>query len=231
MTDDCMKYFRAAKELNEEYEKDLKVKKLHFRGNRGSFSLISLDLMIPEQGKGGFTEKGHGRKYLENKIDTLLARKKKRVELDLSRPTPEKVLQAWIIDRAINHEYQLPFSEGLTFLTSELAFNAPEKIVNDILAIDQQGRLVVIELKSSRNKSILEEQIQCFCNIIDGNKEFFQSLVPVLTSHRTWHGGIRKMIVWPDAKNGQPRSDWNEGIEEIRYESIADGKINFKFYL
>lgn len=215
-SEDLFKCIKIAMELNEEYEQVLKAKKLHFRGNIGSFSLISLDRNTPEQGKGGFSDKEHGRRFLNEKIDSLLASKGEKIKANKSRPTREKELQAWIIDYAINHEYRLPFSEGLTFLTSELAFRESEKIVNDILAIDQEGSLVVIELKSSRNKTTLEGQVENFCRVIGSKQGFFKELVALLVPKKVWNGQIRKMIVWPNA-NGVSRNDWKGNIEEIRY--------------
>jgi len=211
-----MKYFEMAKELNSECGEMLKAKKLHFRGSRGSFSLISLDLMTPEQGKGGFVDKEQGRRFLDEGIDSLLAKKTEKIAAKQSRPTREKELQAWIIDYAINHEYRLPFSDELIFLTSELAVNDSGKIVNDVLAIDQEGSLVVIELKSSRDKTTLEGQVEAFCRVIDYKQDFFRKLIALLTPGRVWNGQVRKMVVWPDA-NRLPRNDWKGTIEEIRY--------------
>ena len=225
MSTDSLKYFKIAKKLNEELKKDPSARKLHFRGNIGSFSLISLDRETPEQGKGGFKDEKKGWNFYKNEIDALLATKKEKIRCGESRPTREKELQAWIINYAINNEYQLPFASGLKFLTSELAFHTPEKIVNDILAIDDQGSLVVIELKSTRHKTTLEGQIDAFCDVIVDKKDFFKELIALLAPQRAWNGCVRKMIVWPDA-NGKTRSDWND-IEEIRYkEKIgSDGPL------
>ncbi|MEZ4600145.1 MAG: hypothetical protein R2940_10210 [Syntrophotaleaceae bacterium] len=216
MAEDTMKYFRMAKELNEECKDRLNANKLHFRGNVGSFSLISLAKDTPEQGKGGFTSKEQGRRFLHEKIDPLLSDKKEKIEAGGSRKTREKELQAWIIDYAINHKHQLPFFDGLTFLTSELAFQERGKIVNDILAIDYAGRLVVIELKSSRHKKTLEGQVEAFCEVIESKQHFFNQLVSLLAPEKVWNGQVRKMIVWPDV-NGITRKDWHGGIEEVRY--------------
>lgn len=215
MATDSLKYFKIAKKLNEELKKEPSARKLHFRGNIGSFSLISLDRETPEQGKGGFKDEEQGWNFYKKEIDALLATKREKIERKESRPTREKELQAWIINYAINNEHQLPFANGLKFLTSELAFHTPKKIVNDILAIDDQGSLVVIELKSARHKTTLEGQLDAFCNVIADKKDFFKELVALLAPQKAWNGCVRKMIVWPDA-NGKSRNDWND-IEEIRY--------------
>lgn len=216
MTEDRMKYFRVAQELNKDHKETLKKKKLHFRGNIGSFSLISLDRGTPEQGKAGFHKKEQGVRFLEDGIDTLLADNRDKITAGKSRPTREKELQAWIINYAINNDHRLPFSNGLTFLTSELAFKEP-KTVNDILAIDQEGTLVVIELKSSRAKITLEGQVKKFFDIIDSEPVFFTKLVELLVPGRVWNGQKRGMIVWPASANRQLRSDWEHGIVEVCY--------------
>lgn len=215
MATDSLEYFRIAKKLNEELKKEPSARTLHFRGNIGSFSLISLDRETPEQGKGGFKKEKQGWTFYKDEIDSLLEIKKEKIRCGESRPTREKELQAWIINYAINNEHQLPFANGLKFLTSELAFHTPKKLINDILAIDEQGNLVVIELKSTRHKTTLEGQIDAFCNVIADKKDFFKELVALLAPEKEWNGGVRKIIVWPDA-NGKSRSDWND-IEEIRY--------------
>jgi len=222
MAEDSLKYFRIAQELNKKNGVKLKDDKLHFRGNIGSFSLISLAMKTPEQGKGGFIDNTTAQDFLDKEIDSLLESKREKIDDGKSRTTREKELQAWIIDYAINHEYQLPFSDGLTFLTSELAFAKPEKIVNDILAIDRDGSLVVIELKSSRDKTTLEGQVERFFKKIDCNPAFFKELVKVLAPEKEWSSQRRGMVVWPDSKvwpneHGQPRTDWKHGIEEVRY--------------
>ncbi len=225
MAEELLKYFKNAKNLNEEFQAELKTKKLHFRGNLGSFSLISLDRKTPEQGKGGFKEESQGREFLP-KIEIHLSDKLGKIERGelRTRPTREKELQAWIINYAINNGYNLPFSSGLKFLTSELAFQKSEKkIVNDILAIDQEGTLVVVELKSVRDKKELERQVDDFCMIIADKKAFFKELVVFLAPERPWNGKVRKMIVWPDANN-KTRADWENKdgvhIEEVRYKEI-----------
>ena len=223
MKDERLKYIKIAKDLNEKFKAELAKKQLHFRGNRGSFSLISLDRKTPEQGKSGFTDE---KLFNMNKdqmdiywaeIDEILTSKREKRERGESRPTREKELQAWIINYAINNDNNLPFSSGIKFLTSELAFQTSKKIVNDILAIDQEGSLVVVELKSARHKQELKNQVDDFCGVITDEEEFFKELVELLAQEREWNGEIRRMIVWPDA-NGKPRNDWaSAGIEEVRY--------------
>ena len=227
MSEEYMKFFRIAQALNNKIELKelLKTKKLHFRGNRESFSLISLDRRTPEQGKGGFHDEKKGEQFLLEKIDAHLAGNREKIDAGRSKPTREKELQAWIIEYAVNHDYRLPFSDGLTFLTSELAFKEPEKTVNDILAIDKDGTLVVMELKSSRNKTTLEGQVEDFFGIIDENQDFFRELVALLAPGRIWNEKKRGLIVWPASANRQLRNDWKHGIKEVCYpEREENGK-------
>lgn len=77
--------------------------------------------------------------------------------LSKNRGTREKELQAWLIKNAINNK-GLYFDATIQFLTSELTLyyndgeKSNKKITTDILGIDQQQNLVIIELKSLREK-------------------------------------------------------------------------------
>jgi hypothetical protein len=232
MVDERLEYFQIAQELNEEFKTELTQKQLHFRGNVGSFSLISLNQFTPEQGKGRLTTRKQGLSC-KAKIDIILAEKKEKIERGKSRLTREKELQAWIINYALSNGHTLPFSSGLTFLTSELAYpvteenKKSEKIVNDILAIDQEGSLAVIELKSLRNKKELENQVEKFCKVIAADPSFFMDLVKLLAPGKEWNGKVRKMIVWP-AANRRSQNDLAEDIEEVRYKQKRGEDGRFK---
>ncbi len=212
--------FKIAKELNEEYRKLLRTKKLHFRGNSGSFSLISLSKETPELGKGGFKSKNKGKEFLDKVTSPKFKWKLPK------RPIREKELQAWIINYALNHGNKMPFGENLKFITSEMSLmKGKKKIVNDILAIDGNNDLVVIELKSKRLKKELEMQVEQFNKLImdSTNTTLFEGLVKLLTN-RNWSGKTRGMVVWPHAKNS-PLATWEHGIKEIcYYEKEYDGK-------
>lgn len=216
MTERPIKYFKMAKELNERFCAKLKEKQWHFRGNRNSYSLISLSQDTPELGLSGLKTIKQG----ENAIKSCLDEK---IDLKPGREIPEKKLQAWIINYAINNGNKLPFGRELTFLTSELAFtdvqifskNIKGKLVNDILAIDDHDCLWVIELKSDRQQTRLKAQVRDFIRLIHTQPAFFHQLVQLLTDSK--HNGykqVKGMIVWPDV--GYPRNDWGD-IEEIRY--------------
>lgn len=224
---DLFYYFEISERLNEDLKASLRAKSLHFRGNINSFSLISLKKETPERGKSGLKTYHNGRKWIEEgKIDELIKQYVEGIKAEKSKPTREKELQAWIINNALNNSGKIYFSRGLTFLTSELALYADDgrRVVNDILALDDDNNLVVIELKSDRDKGCLTKQVIEFEKIIRSKPSFFHKMTMLLSKGRPWSGKIRKIVVWPDASTS-PRKDWGEGIFEICYkEKIQGGK-------
>lgn len=212
---DSLKYFTYTKKLNDDNHEVLRKKKLHFRGNINSFSLVSLDPRTPEIGVSSLKSLEDGEKALDEPIESKL-------NAGIGRSTPEKALQAWVIDHALNHDMLLPFGEKLTFLTSELALSNVYiksedkigKLVNDILAIDDSGVLWVIELKSDRLKKELTKQVDNFISVIDNNVSFFTDLVALL-SVKIWEKKVRGMVVWPHAHTSP--LDWGE-IKEVCYQ-------------
>lgn len=217
-TSASLRYFSIAHELNEEYKERLKSSYLHFRGNLKSFSLISLHPDTPEIGKSNIKTKANGLKELEN------------ANLNSAgRETPEKKLQAHIIGTAISNNNFLPFDANIEFLTSELAlYNKDgDRKVTDILGFDNQNNLVVIELKSSRLKKKIEEQVDDFTKIIENEKVFFSELVKLLTNGRAWSGGITKIGVWPKAKRVN-RKVLKEDVREIVYQMTDEKEWLFE---
>jgi len=204
-----LKYFNLANELNEKFSQKLLEKKAHFRGNVNSFSLVSLNSETPEIGV--------------SRIKTV-----RKAEEELSkfnpkepmRKTPEKSLQAWIILNTIQNNYILPFGNNLTFITSELAIVLEDKkrVVNDILAINENNDLVVIELKSIRVNQVKDQVLKFKKEVIlsDKYKSFFEDLTKLMT-RKSWSGNVKCVIVWPK-RNGesQPQEKYKE-IEEYQY--------------
>jgi len=208
-----LKYFKLAKELNDEHHDLLIEKKLHFRGNKNSVSLISLAKETAEKGVPNIKEKEKAESILHNQI--ILEEPK--------RDTPEKVLQAWIILDAMRNNGKLPFKENLTFITSELVFTNKEKyqlskpnrdIRNDVLAIDDDNNLCIIELKYSRVNEVKKQAIE-FEKVVKNETEFFHQLV-VLYTNQKWNGSIRKIAVWPNTK-GKTRTQEYSDVEEVNY--------------
>lgn len=217
MMNDKLEKFRIAEALNKEHSKTLKEKKLHFRGNLDSFSLISLSQKTAERGTSGLKSKPKGEIALE-KIVKRLKEIEEKIDRGKSRLTPEKELQAWIIHYALNHKRVLPFGENIQFITSELAITKEKKrIVNDILGFDNEKNLVIIELKSDRLKAELERQIEKFEKVVKEDPIFFERLTYLIMEDK-WSGGIKKMIVWPYAKTS-PFKKWKHEISEVCYEN------------
>jgi hypothetical protein len=207
MEDKRLKYFKIAKELNIKFRKELKLKNAHFRGNIRGFSCVSLDEKTPELGigRGGMKKPVEGiEKFLKNIHPP-------------KRRTPEKELQAYIIRKALDSNKKLPIGKNITYVTSELVSYKKQgkKVVTDILALNEKNDLVVIELKSSRNKTKLINQVNDFEACINRDKQFFIKLVYLLTEKR-WSGRVKKIIVWPLAKTS-PRKWENENITEVCY--------------
>lgn len=222
MLDEELKYFKLAKELNDEHHDLLVEKKLHFRGNKNSVSLISLAKETAEKGVPNIKEKEKAKSILHNQI--ILEEPK--------RDTPEKVLQAWIILDAMRNKGKLPFKENLTFITSELVFANKEEyqlskpnrdIRNDILAIDNDNNLCIIELKYSRVNEVKKQTIE-FEKVVKNETEFFHQLVLLYTNQK-WNGSIRKIAVWPNT-TGKARLQEYSDVEEVNY---SQNDSNFSF--
>jgi len=216
-----LQFFTIAKKLNDEHKEKLQKKKAHFRGNLGSYSLVSLDANTPELGVSGF----------KKSVDIKAAFKELDKELKKpGRPTPEKELQAEIIRAAYSNNNILPFGGEIRFLTSELAWPEKngEKIVNDILGINRNNDLVIIELKSKRLLTELCKQVNVFFKVIQdpNNRGLFRELVRLL-SGKEWSGDVVKMIVCPCKKKLSAARWSDKGIIEICYQCESDGNTKF----
>jgi len=209
-----LKYFELVKLLNEKWSEELLKKEAHFRGNISSFSLISLNSKTPEIGISKITTEEKAKEELS-----------KFNPKEPERKTPEKSLQAWVILNAIRNDYILPFGKNLTFITSELAIVLEDnkRIVNDILAIDENNNLVIIELKSIRVNQVKEQAIK-FKAIIESQKDFFGELTKLMTG-KSWNGNVKCMVVLPKA-NGKEQEIPKKyrDVEEYQYYN----KYNFE---
>lgn len=213
-----IEYFKVAKELNKKFHSDLIKKKLHFRGNENSFSLISVAKETAEKGKSGFKTKKRAEQVLKNGLDITKPK----------RETPEKELQAWIINYSMNNKWELPFDKDIKYLTSEIALKVGnKKIVNDILAIDKYGALCIIELKSKRDNYVKQQTIN-FEAFVMSERTFFEELLESISPIK-WNGKIRKIAIWPKAE-GKTRTikEGFEKVEEINY-STNEEKTEYKF--
>lgn len=208
-------YFEMANEFNKTLHSDLVKNQCHFRGNLNSFSLVSLSPEKPELGISGLkTEKD-----AKNAFDRLSLKKHPK------RPTPEKSLQAWIINQALNNNFRLPFDENIKFITSELALKNDKRVrvVNDILGYcEKDKQICVVELKSKRLMQELINQVKDFEDIILTNQPFFTELLK-LYDHQNPNGfqKVKKIIVWPYAETSPKEELKKEDVDilEVTYEN------------
>jgi len=186
---DELRFIELAHELNTCHHQDLVRAKLHFRGSINSMSLVSLSKETPEIGLSNIRSKASA----ESKLRELLAG---TLSLTRGRNTPEKEVQAWLIHTAMANDYKLAFDPDLRFITSELALvHNGVRVVNDILALDADGNLVVVELKSSRSRKVIEGQVRKFMGCIEQRRDLFAALVTLVTG-RAWSGGTKGVVIW-----------------------------------
>lgn len=197
-----LEFFELAKELNETHHEELLKKELHFRGNFNSISLVSLSQKSPEMGKSSIKSKATAEKYLKN------------LKLQIpGRLTREKHLQAYIIQKSLLNGGEMPFG-GYKFLTSEIAFSVGDRkrLVNDILAIDSDGTLVIIELKSLRDTKVIDQTISFNDNVVQKESKLFSDLVTLL-SGKQWNNKVKRVAVWP--KKGEKAKNKKYNIDEL----------------
>lgn len=216
-----LQFIELAAKLNTQYHEVLKQKQCHFRGGFGGVSLVSLNDKTPELGLSGVKADNAADKIAE--IDTLPSPK---------RTTPEKELQAWIINQLLFGKPPDFWKKlNLSFVTSELRIKQDgENIVNDILAIDSSGALWVIELKSARKLDELNRQCIAFSTAIAGHKELFKNIVTILVKGINWDGStVKKMIIWP-ASSGKPQDRTMQLIKDNNIAAVTySKKYNFEF--
>jgi hypothetical protein len=216
-----IKYFELANKLNRIYKQLLLDNKVHFRASFNSISMISLNNGKPELGV-----KCNATKYsLADNIQSIILcdiGKIKTLSIP-KRPTPEKELQAWIINYALYNNHQLPFDTDIKFITSELAIrnNVGKKIVVDILGYNESKKqLYVIELKSDRLKKRLIQQVFEFEKVINENTYFFSQLLALegFLNPINFSINIQKAIVWPYGKTSPKEELKRADIIEFTYQ-------------
>ena len=216
-----IEYFKLAHRLNEDNKTILLKEKVHFRASLNSISLISISNEKPELGI-----KCNANKYqaTEN-ISDVLSKDITKIKIKPvpKRPTPEKELQSWIINYALNNKNSLPFDNDIKFITSELAIINQEgkRIVTDIIGYSESlKQLFVIELKSERLRKRLIEQVNNFENVIIENPDFFNQLLSIygFKSSKDFSKNISKVIVWPYKKTSPDKMLIELDIIEFTYQ-------------
>lgn len=169
----------------------------------------------------------------------------------------ERCLQRYIIKASLTNKRDMlkalsitdgPYKE-LIFATDEVSLGT---VRCDILAVGKIGGTyypVVIELKSNRDKSRLEQQLENFCYEIKTNGVEFKKLLALLTGRKEIQINTdmpRKMIIWPVADseskkvgNGFNSSDKakatrgdiiDKGISLIEYDEFDNAKNTAVFH-
>jgi hypothetical protein len=216
-----MQFIELAATLNSQYHDGLRQKQCHFRGGLGGVSLVSLSDKTPELGLPGVSARNASEKIAE--IDNLSSPR---------RATPEKELQAWIINQLLFGKPPDFWKKlNLTFVTSELRIEQDGgNVVNDILALDVSGALWVIELKSARKLDELIKQCIAFSRAIEGHKELFKRITTLLVQRISWDGNtVKRMIIWP-ASSGIQRDKTLQMIKDHNIVAVAyANKYTFEF--
>jgi len=225
-------YFELAKSLNDEFRTTLLENDLHFRGNFNSISLISLNKETPELGISGIKTREKAESELKNITNGT------RKLSDPQRPTPEKILQAYLIRIALkNSDKLLPIGIPVKFITSEIVVRLDqnkhvsnesqgEKLVNDILGISDKASLYIVELKSFRKFKELKGQLDKFEKVIETNKDIFSKIISIHKDN--WNGSIKKLAIWPKTEGKEKEVDWGD-IEVIEYQNV--GADDYRFSL
>ncbi len=216
-----VEYFKLAHRLNEDFKHILLKENVHFRGSLNSLSMISTSNEKPELGvkcNANYKSTGDIENFIYEDIRKIKAKQFPK------RNTPEKELQAWIINNALNdNEKKLAFDKDIKFITSELAiFNSHgEKIVTDILGYSvNDNQLCIIELKSSRLMKELIQQVNNFEKVIKEKFDFFSELLSFqkFSFQKELSKEVKKIIVWPYARTSPKKELKGANIIEVTYQ-------------
>lgn len=197
-------HFRLVHKLNLMFNSELIQHQAHFRASLNSISLISLNPETPELGinckPSKYSTFAQVQLVFQEDIERLKRKEKPK------RLTPEKKLQSWMIQEAINNSERLPFNQDVKFITSELAINnrLGKKVVTDVIGYQEStGQLWIIELKSERLRKRLIEQVNNFEEVVLENPRFFSELLNIYGYSNVYltRETIVKAVVWPDKKS------------------------------
>jgi hypothetical protein len=130
---------------------------------------------------------------------------------DRTRPTPERVAQAWLIKQAINDDLNLKPYLGLNDVYEELLFAVDEVSFGgegrtDIVAVGVRGGSaypVLVELKPDRQLTRLIKQLDTYAQKIAEFKPEVQGILEACVGRKVDCSCIGKMIVWP-CSDGEP---------------------------
>ncbi len=143
------------------------------------------------------------------------------VDCEHGRPTPEKRLQSWMVAEACRSDRrQLPLAapdlaSPLLFITDEHVLPVDGgRIVCDLLAVSGD-RPVILELKPSRAKKRLVEQVTHYAALVEAHLELFGELCSVILGRElTLRAPCERWIVWP-AAGGHERDPQEDALAEL----------------
>lgn len=152
---------------------------------------------------------------------------------------PERKIQCYLIKNALANDFDLKkvlginnaiYDELLFALDEVVLVKAPNipKIRCDILAVGVKDAVafpVLIELKYERQKTILNDQLNVFCDKMhDIFRDEFANLLSNCVNKKVSMSKIGKMIVWPapDGKTSQNTMPYfkKKGIDVIEYSIV-----------
>jgi hypothetical protein len=217
---------------------DILVERGHevmFRPGSEAISMVSLRPDRPQRGKSGIRNLAG----LAQDFDTQY--RKYCVDIGQGRSTPEKRLQSYLVSQAQCNGHQLTSLESVSgikpvlFVCDEIKLPTGEgPRICDLFAVigDDDGTWspLIVELKSKRAMTELEEQLHAFSALVDAHTERFGNLASaVLNQTVTLCGPCRKWLVWPsDTRSPDRRADGlrEKGILCVGYNEV-DGRYEF----
>jgi hypothetical protein len=212
--------------------------RVHFRPGASGVTMVGLLADRPQRGEGGFKNL----RTLADNFDELFARH--CGDVPQGRVTGEKALQSFLIRDAFLHGRRLQSlnepSRGtgspseLQFVTDELALTGTSgKVVCDLLALSDDGfnvGPVVIELKDSRSKGRLIEQVNVYAALIElYRNEFALLFSAVLGREIVFNAPCQKWIVWPAASGPAEPQDTKFAAHNIRVVSYRQAQGEYHF--
>lgn len=199
------------------------VGQVHFRPASTGIAMIGLLPDRPQRGKSGITMPARLAANFEAEFRGHC------VDCEHRRLTPEKRLQSWLIAEAYRHDRRLrplaapDLAAPLIFITDELSLPADDgRIVCDLLALDDD-RPVILELKPSREKKRLVEQVTRYAALVEAHITLFSELCSIILGRElTLRAPCERWIVWPAAGiDSDPQEDAlaELGIRVVGYEA------------
>ncbi len=204
------------------------IGQVHFRPASTGIAMIGLLTDRPQRGKSGITALAQLATDFEAQFSAHC------VDCEHGRLTPEKRLQSRLIAEAYRHDRQLlplaasDLASPLIFITDELALPVDGgRIVCDLLALSGD-RPVIVELKPSRAKKRLVEQVTHYAALVEAHLALFGELCSVILGRElTLRAPCERWIVWPAAGGHQRDPQENAlaelGIRVVGYEETDQG--------